>query len=114
MPMTMSYAQPVDSRVYERPFCEVNGNATEIRCFKDFMEWCCESYWDFFFPPMNQRYDYLRLPYDVELQNYTFKKRPTRAFACLPTKSYPRRNCLSYDHPNQENLIKGMQWLQTV
>ena len=116
MPMFLAFAQSPGTRVYDRPFCEVNGNASDVRCFKDFMEWCCDSLGSFFFPPLRQRYDYVLIPYDVDKQNYQFQRRPrNRPGAvlkrCQPTKERPARRCLAYDYPEQEERVRVMEWI---
>lgn len=116
MPMILAYAQSPETRVYDRPFCEVNSNATDVRCFQDFMEWCCESLGTFFFPPMNQRYDYLRVPYNIGDHEYKFRERPVKhagpSKTCQPTKKAPNRYCLSYDFPEQNRRVKGMELIR--
>ena len=117
MPMFLAFAQSPGTRVYDRPFCEVNGNASDVRCFKDFMEWCCESFGAFFFHPLNQTSDYIRVPDGIEHREYKFRRRPRdrpgKAFKpCQPTREVRARRCLAYDYPEQEERVRGMTWIR--
>jgi len=95
MPMMMAFADG-------NRFCEVNGNATEIKCFDDYREWCCESLGTFFFGDINQRYDYVRVPYD-ELWTKKFEPVPRLNRNCRPVPGR-RAHCLPYDWPAQMAL----------
>lgn len=99
MPMVMRFATPKGERVFQRPFCEVNYNATDMNCYETFMEWCCESVGQFFFGNINQRYDYLRYPYDVWEREYTINSRIDLGL-CEPGPR-AKADCLPYDWPKQ-------------
>eukprot|EP00545_Synedropsis_sp_CCMP1620_P002810 CAMPEP_0119008598 /NCGR_PEP_ID=MMETSP1176-20130426/3812_1 /TAXON_ID=265551 /ORGANISM="Synedropsis recta cf, Strain CCMP1620" /LENGTH=481 /DNA_ID=CAMNT_0006960959 /DNA_START=159 /DNA_END=1604 /DNA_ORIENTATION=+ len=81
LPMSLAYATKEEHRIFPKPFCEVNYNATDIRCYKDFQEWCCEGDGQFSLAGLTQRYEYLRMPpSNVRAPNYkhpsTVKIRP--------------------------------------
>jgi hypothetical protein len=98
MPMILSLG-------LNKTYCEVSYNGTEMLCFDKFMTWCCESLGSFFFGDINQRYDYIRLPYDANTRNYSIQK---RGRWCRPGPKV-KAQCLPYDWPSQPGLERKMQ-----
>jgi hypothetical protein len=103
MPMILSLANDEESS-----FCEFSFDATDVRCFTSFQQWCCESDAPFFYGEMNQRYDYLRVPDGVENYNWTFRERPR---GCQPGPGQ-KPTCLSYDRPAETIFLE--QETQTI
>ena len=114
MPMIMSYAKPKRTRVYSHPYCEFLANATQKRCYSTFMEWACEGRWDFALPPMIQRVEYLRVPYDVQTANYEARRmvRPSIPGSCRVTVGQPNPECLEYDNPTLALSPTLQEWLK--
>jgi hypothetical protein len=77
LPMILSYAREQKDRVFSNStFCEINRNATDMRCYASFREWCCEGIGQFSLAGMPQRYDYLRVPKNVWSTTYKIRPRP--------------------------------------
>jgi len=94
LPMILSYAREYP-RVFPRPFCEVNYNATDIRCYESFPEWCCEGIGQFSLKGLAQRYDYLRVPTNVWTTEYVVRPRPREVW-----RQMYDRNFLPYEYDN--------------
>lgn len=99
LPMSLLYAT-------EKTFCEVNPEATEMQCFKDFSSWCCQGLTKFSLEGIKQKYDYLRMPAPgvldkIDLENDEFRRkfkiaeRPSEG--CNPKPMDRKQVCLPYD-----------------
>lgn len=105
MPMSLVLARPKEHRNIAKPFCEVNGEATEMKCRTDFQDWCCNGITEFTLKGI-QRYDYLRMPgpdlpktfdlNDPDLRRrYKIRERPEEG--CMPKPGGVKQICLPYD-----------------
>jgi hypothetical protein len=97
LPMSLALAKLVPERQHQRPFCEVNPSATEIKCFRDFKEWCCKGTTKFILDGI-QSYDYLRMPPE-HFPNLKIKER--NAQYCIPRPEGKKQVCLPYDWSDQ-------------
>lgn len=104
IPMTMALAKPKTDRKVLQSFCEVNPAATEIKCYEDLMDWCCNGTTAFSLQGI-QRYDYRRMPRvpGLDPKDYThlMKHRPTGTTSCIPQPTRGR-GCLPYAMPNPD------------
>ena len=99
LPMALVYAA-------KGTFCEVNPDASDRRCYKDFATWCCEGKTQFSLEGIKQKYDYLRMPApgaldhidlhspDVRKQ-FKISERPIGG--CIPQPMDRKQVCLPYD-----------------
>jgi hypothetical protein len=98
LPMSLVLDKPKESRSVMLSFCEVNLAGTEMRCFEDYMEWCCNGIGSFIFTGINQRYDYTKVPHELEKQGFVFKTRPP---SCNLTAAdgLAQRECIPFSWP---------------
>jgi len=106
LPMQLVLATPKTTRRVPQPFCEVNPAATEMRCYSDFSDWCCNGKTDFSLQGIRQTYDYLRMPQnntpsilniaDPAVQKkYKINDRPIDG--CIPRPQGWKQVCLPYN-----------------
>jgi hypothetical protein len=76
LPMSIALARPKSERPVLANYCELGRNGTTSRCYEDFTEWCCEGRSDFHLEGMPTRYEYRRMPVNLEAQKFDFVKRP--------------------------------------
>jgi hypothetical protein len=104
LPMQLALATGGATRAVEHPYCEVNLNATAMRCYTDFADWCCRGRTEFSLQGI-QRYDYLRMPHpntfpldiaDPETRRrFKINHRPDGG--CVPLPEGSKQVCLPYD-----------------
>lgn len=104
LPMQIVLATDEANRVVAHPYCEVNPDATEMRCYSDFADWCCRGRTVFSLQGI-QRYDYLRMPHpststldiaDSETRRrLKIRNRPDGG--CIPLPAGRKQICLPYD-----------------
>jgi Nodulation protein Z (NodZ) len=108
LPMSLLLASEGKSRRFMDPYCEVNLNATKMKCFGNFTDWCCRGRTSFALQGI-QRYEYLRMPgklFDSELNSddldlqkkLRIRKRPESG--CIPLPIGSKQICLPYDWSN--------------
>jgi Nodulation protein Z (NodZ) len=106
LPMTMALSKPEHERKILESYCEVNPSATEMKCYHDLMEWCCQGVTEFSLQGI-QRYDYRRMPRIPGLNpndyGHHVHDRPSGSTTCIPKPSYGR-DCLPYIMPNADTL----------
>jgi len=104
LPMQLVLETPKATRKVSHPFCEVNPAATEMRCYSDFSDWCCNGRTEFSLQGIRQKYDYLRMPLqsipldiaDPEVQKrYKINNRPVEG--CVPLPQGWKQVCLPYN-----------------
>jgi hypothetical protein len=98
----------------DKQFCEVNRNATEIRCYKSVMDWCCNGTTLFGLDGINQKYDYISVPTTNASHPDAYKgfqRRTTvssdsadnhqwtltSTIKCPPRGMHRRQDCVPYD-----------------
>jgi len=82
------------------PFCESNIAGTELRCFKDYLDWCCNGKGSFVFTGMKQRYDYLKVPVDLKKQSFSFTRRNLKC-NLTALDGLAQRDCIPFSWPSQ-------------
>lgn len=55
LPMSLVLDTPKEGRNVLYPFCEFNLAGTEMRCYEDYLDWCCNGVGAFVFAGINQR-----------------------------------------------------------
>jgi hypothetical protein len=110
IPMTMALAKPKTERKVLQSFCEVDPAATEMKCYEDLLDWCCNGVTDFSLKGI-QHYDYRQLPRvpGLDLTDYTdhIKTRPNGSTTCFP-KPKNGRDCLPYAMPSPEEVQQAI------
>ena len=102
LPMTMVLSTNKRDRKVKKSFCEVNMEATQIICFEDLMDWCCNGTTSFSLGSI-QKYDYQKIRESagtdlVQMYLKKLKMRPTLFKACVPTTDF-FPDCLPYLMP---------------
>lgn len=46
--MSLMYAQQGPNARFDKPFCELNLDATQAKCFRDYRDWCCNGTTSFY------------------------------------------------------------------
>lgn len=104
LPMQLVLETPKTTRTVLHPFCEVNPAATEMRCYSDFSDWCCNGRTEFSLQGIHQKYEYLRMPQqnsplsvaDAEVKKrYKINDRPVEG--CVPRPLGWKQVCLPYN-----------------
>lgn len=77
MPFSMAFGRPPEERkVKDIVWCEFSPDGGEMKCFGDYMRWCCEGYTWFAFRKI-QTMEYVRMPLKgVSTTNYSVESRP--------------------------------------
>lgn len=98
LPMSLVLERPKETRNVLRSFCEFNPEGTVFRCFGDYMDWCCNGKGSFIFSGIKQRYDYPKVPYNLDKQVWNIKERP---LSCNLTAEdgMTERDCIPFSWP---------------
>lgn len=108
LPMTLILSTPKSKRKVRKSFCEVDPYATELMCFEDLEDWCCNGKTSFSLHTI-QKCDYRRMPPvgGLNLEEYTkqLKMRPRVLDNCIPTVTNIG-DCLPYEMPNEKSLLR--------
>jgi hypothetical protein len=108
LPMSLVLASDGIKRLFKDPYCEVNLNATKMKCFSDFTDWCCHGRTSFALQDI-QKYEYLRMPGklfatdlnhdDLNIQKkLKIQQRPETG--CNPLPAGSKQVCLPYNWSN--------------
>lgn len=107
LPMTLVLSTPKESRKVRRPYCEVNPSATEVQCFEDLNDWCCNGTTSFSLEGI-QRYEYRKMPNADYLKSKELESkiraRPRFERECIPTPRYAQRQCLPHMMPDEHTV----------
>jgi hypothetical protein len=76
LPMSIALARPRSERPILANYCELGRNGTTSRCYEDFTQWCCKGRSDFHLEGMPTRYEYRRMPVNLEAEIFDIVKRP--------------------------------------
>ena len=98
-PMSIVFDTPKESRSAPFPFCEFNLAGTDMRCFEEYLDWCCKGIGSFVFEGLNQRYDYVKVPHDYNGKIEPRRRTPNCDSTSTETK---KRECLPYSWPTDE------------
>ncbi len=111
LPMTLALSTPKSERKVRKSFCEVNPNATDLMCFEDLEDWCCNGNTSFSLHTI-QSYDYRRMPpvggLDIDEYKEKLKMRPRGRDACMPVVDMDVP-CLTYEMPSEKLLLKARE-----
>jgi hypothetical protein len=94
LPMALSLGRPKAQRRVTTPFCEVDQNATEMRCYNDVHDWCCNGNTQFILEGI-QKYEYIRMPSEA-LDPSIWQKKVMLRENCFPRPN-AKQICLPYD-----------------
>jgi hypothetical protein len=107
IPMTLSLGTTKSERKVLQSFCEVNPEASALKCFEDLIDWCCNGVTSFSLHSI-QRYDYRRMPpvngLNPDDYKTKIKRRSQTPEDCIPTPKH-RRLCLPHKFPDTD-LVK--------
>jgi hypothetical protein len=103
LPMSIALARPQSTRKVPHTFCEFHPSGTSMRCYEEALEWCCEGKTDFHLEDI-RRYEYRRMPVDLESQTLNIRERTDRRFRQKHREVLlcaPRNKCtIPYDWNN--------------
>lgn len=97
MPLSLIMAR--EKGAVLQPYCEMNAEATDMRCYSSYSDWCCHGDTDFALADIHQRYEYLRMPkrgyaaWDI----YGKKMQERGKEGCTPRPAGWKQPCLPYD-----------------
>lgn len=99
LPMTLVLGKPKETRSVKHGFCEFNLAGTEMRCFPDYLNWCCNGVGSFVFAGINQRYDYPKVGYELEKQEWVYSRRPPDC-NLTAADGLVQRDCIPFSWPS--------------
>ena len=108
LPMSLVLATPQDSRKVAKPFCEMDTNANEMRCYRNFQEWCCTGDTRFMLGDIKQRYEYLRMPEPDLADRNQFRIETRGEKGCIPRPEGWKQPCLPYNF-SEYNIVPRKQ-----
>lgn len=109
MPMSLVLATPKSSRKVAKPFCELNPSATQMRCYEDFLDWCCNGETRFGMGDIRQNSEYLRMPDARFDPARTYKRFDRDPEGCIPRPEGWKQPCLPYDFsPYRDYLAREL------
>ena len=76
LPIHIALSRPMEHRLAKETYCEMNPNATIMRCYEDFHTWCCRGTTDFHLEGI-RRYEFRRMPFELHKQLFEVLPRPT-------------------------------------
>jgi hypothetical protein len=116
MPLSLVFENSSSSRAHaiDKEFCEVDRSATEVRCYRSVMDWCCNGTTTFSLDGISQKYDYISVPTTNVSHPDAYKgfQRRTAASSdsldvnqgmrtdaakCPPRGLHRRQDCVPYD-----------------
>ena len=92
LPMSLVLDRPKEMRRAEQPFCEVNQDASAMKCYGDLRSWCCTGSTDFTLRGI-QNYEYIKVPRGDP--RVSVRSRPEHS--CRPKPEGWKQACLPYD-----------------
>jgi hypothetical protein len=115
MPLSLVFENSSSqAHAINKEFCEVNRDATEMRCYRSVMDWCCNGTTTFSLDGISQKYDYISVPTTNVSHPDAYKgfQRRTAASSdsldvnqgmrtdavkCPPRGLHRRQDCVPYD-----------------
>jgi hypothetical protein len=92
LPIHIALSRPMEHRRSRNTYCELNPNATSIRCYDDFSNWCCHGVTDFHLEGI-RRYEFRRVPFELDKQLFELRPRPPKVTADPLQCGKSPRNC---------------------
>ena len=77
LPITVALAKPNFLRRVPYTYCEMHPSGNATHCYQDFQEWCCTGRTDFHLDGI-RRYEFRRMPFQLEKQKFRISKRTPR------------------------------------
>lgn len=111
MPLSLVMAR--ENHTVSQPFCEMNPEGTDIRCYSSYPDWCYQGDTDFTLEELQQRCEYLRMPksgyyaWDI----YEKKRKNLDAQGCVPRPAGWKQACLPY---NFEESLMEMRHVENI
>lgn len=87
LPMSLLFARPLYQRRVQAPFCELNHAASEMRCFENITQWCCNGTTAFAAYGTERVTEIVQLPFSALKTQFEVKPRPkdcTHIRQCIP------------------------------
>jgi hypothetical protein len=98
LPMSLVFDKLKKSRSVIRIYCETKHIGSELRCFENYIDWCCNGIRPFALYDLNQQHEYVKLPFGVAKRNYTLAKRkPNCMFKNIEGSA--QRTCIPFSWP---------------
>jgi hypothetical protein len=98
MPMSMMYARPLNERRIAKPYCELDPEATEMRCFSSYSDWCCNGKTAFYLD-QKKKQEYIQIPhvpFDLEEHKGGLHLRSADTTKCQGHPANGRQYCIPY------------------
>ena len=117
MPMNMMFAKSETDRRIDKPYCELDPEATQIHCYTDYKDWCCNGKTAFYLT-QRKKQEYIhvpKVPFNLDEHRSGIHPRTTDRAQCLGRLPDKKQYCIPYHWgtyrvlPNRtaEQLPKG-------
>ncbi|GKY96995.1 hypothetical protein MPSEU_000658300 [Mayamaea pseudoterrestris] len=98
MPMSMQFARPKSERKIAKPYCELDPEATEMRCYDTYSDWCCKGKTAFYMT-QKKKEEYIhvpKVPFDLDEHRSGIHPRTSDRAKCLGQHPGARQYCIPY------------------